>query len=84
MLVSPKFCRPCRWKKDAALAVKALLAPPPRSHCGSVSGSSHLHNPDLPGDFRQTAVEVVGGQRLPPQSLVLIGPNPGNQRNKQL
>lgn len=63
---------------------KRDLAPPPRhSHLQSVSGLSHLHDPDLPGDFGQTAVEVVGGQRLPPQSLVLVGPNPGNQRDKR-
>lgn len=82
MLVSPKFCRPCRRKEEAPSAAKTRLAPPPLPYHEPVRGLSHLHNPDLPGDFRQTAVEVVGGQRLPPQSLVLVGPDPANQEDK--
>lgn len=43
---------------------------------------SYLYDPNVSGDFGQRGVEVVGGQGLPPQGLVFIGPDPATQQDR--
>lgn len=77
----------CRWpgccsgQSSAGPAQSNAAEAGPGAQAGS-SEASYLHDPHLSGDLRQRGVEVVGGQGLRPQSLVLVGPNPARQRER--
>lgn len=42
----------------------------------------YLNNPHLSSDLRQSRVEVVRSQGLPPHGLMLIGSNPINENDR--